>query len=99
MPFVRWIGQPDPMDANPEGTREAVGKGLITKEQVWEFNRTRQTAFEGTNVRLLGPDEGMSRWYQWGKEPGSYLIFVDDRDWKRIQSLAEAAQFVLPAED
>ena len=99
MPFVRLIGQPDPMKANPDGTREAVRAGLITKEQVWEFNRTRAWVLEGTTIRLLGPPEGMSRWYQWGKEPGSYVIFVEDRDWKRIQELDEAAHFVLAAED
>lgn len=98
MPFVRWIGEPDPVDANPDGVRDAIKSGLVTKEQIWAFNQNRTMVLEGVSIRLLGPAEGMSRHYQWGKAFGSYVVFVTDRDWKRIQSLQEADQFILAAE-
>lgn len=95
MPFVRWIGDPDPMEVDPDRVRALIADGKLTKEEVWQFNFKRQVVIEGFSERILGPSEGMSRHYVWGTEKGSYEIFVTDRDWLRIQSLPEAKTFVL----
>lgn len=100
MPLVRWIGEPDPADgdANRARVQALIDAGRFTKEDVWAYNAKRLVVLEGVSVRILGPAEGLSRFYQWGPEFGSYAILVTDADWKRIQSLPEARTFALASE-
>lgn len=95
MPYVGWIGEPDPYEQNPERIRALIKAGTLTREQVWAFNRDRAIALPWGSARILGPEEGLSKFYQWGPEPQSFTQLVADADWRRIQSLAEAKQFVL----
>lgn len=97
MPFVRWVGDPDPAEGaeNLAKIQAMIDAGKLTKEDVWAYNAKRCIVLEGVSWRELGPDEGLSKYYRWGPERGSYTIFVSDRDWQRIQSLAEASTFAL----
>jgi hypothetical protein len=98
MPFVRWVGDLDPADVNPLRTRELIAAGKLTAADVFAFNAKRKLVIEGSSVKILGPNEGMSRWYQWGRDKGSYTLFVTEGDWKRIQALNEGRQFRLAQE-
>jgi hypothetical protein len=95
MPFVRWIGEPDPAEVNLAAVQADIDAGKYTKEDVWTYNQHRQIVLEGVSIRFLGPSEGLSKHYQWGPHRGSYDVLVTDRDWKRIQALPEASTFVL----
>lgn len=98
MPFVQWVGDPDPVEVNLPKVQADIAAGKYTKEDVWSYNQHRQVVIEGYTIRILGPDEGLSRFYQWGPIAGSYSVLVSDADWKRIQTLPEAGQFALATE-
>jgi hypothetical protein len=95
MPFVRWVGQKQPLDVAPEQVAALIATGQLTKEQYWRHVRTLTRAIPGRTARVLGPSEGMSQFYRWGPHPQSFVQIVTDADWRRIQSLKEAKQFVL----
>lgn len=95
MPLVRWVGQLDPVVENRERVVKAIEAGRLTKEDVWEFNRTREIVLPGVTERTLGPSEGLSDWYRWGPAIGTYEIEMTDADWDRIQQLPEATRFAL----
>lgn len=95
MPFVRWIGQQDPMQVNPEKVRALIAAGKLTKEDVWAHNAAITRAVPWRTARVLGPGEGLSKSCMWGPEPQSFVQLVTDADWRRIQALPEAKQFVL----
>jgi len=98
VPFVRWRGDPDPVEVNFSGVTADIAAGKYTKEDVWAYNRKRQIVMEGVTARILGPSEGLSRFYQWGPDWGSFTIHVTDADWKRIQAMPEVNTFVLAIE-
>jgi hypothetical protein len=60
MPFVRWIGEPDPAEVNLAAVQADIDAGKYTKEDVWTYNQHRQIVLEGVSIRFLGPSEGLS---------------------------------------
>jgi hypothetical protein len=95
MPLVRWVGQPDPVEVNREKVEADIAAGKYTREDVWAHNARREIVLPGISIRFLGPTEGLSKHYQWGPHPDSYVIAVTHQDWKRIQALPEAKRFAL----
>ena len=93
---IEWVGRPS-IFADPvfEYRRAA---GLISQQ---ELNILREIAtrsvyrVDGHTARRLGPDDpaGLSRWYQWGPEPGSYVQEVEDGDWRLITESRSRKEF------
>jgi hypothetical protein len=95
MPYVRWIGQKQPLDVDAPKVRQMIAAGQVTKEDYWAHIAKLTRAIPHRTARLLGQNEGLSKSYLWGPEPQAFVQLVTDADWRRIQSLKEAKQFVL----
>lgn len=95
MPYVRWIGQKQPLDVAPEQVHRMIAAGRITKEDYWAHIAKLTRAIPHRTARVLGVSEGLSKSYLWGPEPQAFVQLVTDADWRRIQNLQEAKQFVL----
>lgn len=97
MPYVCWIGQQEPAEANPDAVKALIKAGKLTREEYFAYLASHpiQRAIPGRTARELGIHEGLSKFYRWGPEPDAFTQLVTDADWRRIQGLAEAKQFVL----
>lgn len=96
MPLVRYIGQPNLLaDVSAvAAAKEAIAAGLLQRGQVWDANAMRRTAIPFVNVRILGPADGFSQLYVWGKDPESFVQDMTEPDFKRLQALKSAREWV-----
>lgn len=93
---IEWIGRPSIFADPVFQYRRAAG--LINAQ---ELNLLREIAtrsvyrVDGHTARRLGPEDpkGLSRWYQWGPDVGSYAIEVEDGDWRLIQESRSRKEF------
>lgn len=96
MRTIEWVGRPSIFADPVFQYRRAAG--LISKQ---ELNILRELAtrstyrVDGHTARRLGPDDpaGLTRWYQWGPHVGSYVIEVEDGDWRLIQESRSRKEF------
>ena len=86
MPYVRYVGQRDPVEVHGLDVIEAeIKRGKLTKEQVWEYNARRTVQLDRVTIRILTPEDGFSRRYQWGPEVDTFVQFMTDEDWTKLQ--------------
>lgn len=93
---IEWIGRPSIFD-DPVLTYRRIA-GLVSQQ---ELNVLREIAsrsiyrVDGHTARRLGPEDpfGLSRWYQWGPHPGSYVQDVEEGDWRLIVESRSRKEF------
>jgi hypothetical protein len=88
--LVEWIGDPSPFDA--ELVRALRLRGLLTATErlvLGQLTFWRQPRIDGVTGWTLGPRDGLTKTYRFGKEPGTYVVEVDFADLDNLFALGE----------
>lgn len=86
--LMEWLGEPSPYDS--ELIRALIMRGLLSPVHRLILDRMslmRRPRIDGHTSWTLGPREGLSRTYRWGKQRGTYLIEVDFVDVDRLLAI------------
>ena len=108
MPRVRFVGMKSLAEMDQAKIHAALASGETTDAKLMAYEARVgggrrpdgghwpvQLARPGLTARVLGPGEGLSRFYQWGPDPQSFVQDLTDADWRAVQRLPEAGQFVI----
>lgn len=93
---ISWIGVKSPLEDDRIVYRKLIG--AYTPDEVETLEAVAEIVSplivqEGHTGRLLGPRQGLSRTYQWGPRPGTFVQDVAEVDVDRLFAMPDGAEF------
>jgi hypothetical protein len=89
--LIEWVGEPSPFDS--ELVRALRLKGLllpIHRLVLEKIALMRQPRIDRVTSMSLGPRDGLSQIYRWGKMPGTFVIEVEFADVDKILTIGQS---------